>query len=382
MPSRRTCSRSSHAGRDAGDPLRVGRPRGVGQSELVRHVRRSAPRFLRQRREPADPGRRRAYNQTDSGQTEDGGAALDYSAVWLYNTDALLLLEGAGGRRCRGCSGRTPRTPRSRPPGCRRSTGSLRRLPITFKSRAPSGRPRISTGRSTTRAGRISGKDDPRGERANLCADTYGYQVGGTFDASTLSLQRDFPIIEAHDDQLLIGRFGYTGTGGNAVPREPGHSDWSIVGPDPSNVPFLKLMQCCFNDQIQFNVRTGGQWSAVGSANGFLHHIVATGSDIRCAPSCEARDALLNGRAAPIPVALVRTQHCPPPSPSRATACSPCAIRCSRSSSGTGRDPTQTAWRRRRTNLADPARDMAWTFSTRGAVLAALREHRRVDDRT
>jgi hypothetical protein len=307
----------------------------------------------------------RAYNQTDSGQTEDGGAALDYSAVWLYNTDAYFCSKGledvaVGVQRANAENAALAAAGLPTIDGLASQVADY--VQITSPIRANTDQ----YWAIDNSCWEISpGKTIPVEMRANLCADTYGYQVGGTFDASTLSLQRDFPIIEAHDNQLLIGRFGYTGTGGNAVPREPGHSDWSIVGPDPTNVPFLKLMQCCFNDQIQFNVRTGGEWNVVGSGNGFLHHIVATGSDLRCAPSCEARDALLNGRAAPIP------RPCPNQTVPSLTRDSVLAMRNPMFSFlvWNGQDSTQTCLADAgATNLADlpPARDTAWTFTTSG----------------
>ena len=130
--------------------------------------------------------------------------------------------------------------------------------------------------------------------RVNLCNATYGQIL----DPTNPSPQRDFPIVHARDGSLQIGRFGYTnGTPGTRQPGGP----WVVVGPDPSNAPFMRLMQCCFHNQVSFNLRTGGEWSAVGSANGFLHHVVATGADGTCAPSCELRDVLLNARSAPVP---------------------------------------------------------------------------------
>ncbi|MGO8992283.1 MAG: hypothetical protein ACLQVI_03070, partial [Polyangiaceae bacterium] len=103
----------------------------------------------------------------------------------------------------------------------------------------------------------------------------------------------------------------------------------------------------------------------VGSGNGFLHHIVATGSDLRCAPSCEARDALLNGRAAPIP------RPCPNQTVPSLTRDSVLAMRNPMFSFlvWNGQDSTQTCLADAgATNLADlpPARDTAWTFTTSG----------------
>jgi hypothetical protein len=123
--------------------------------------------------------------------------------------------------------------------------------------------------------------------RVNACNAFYGQ----TLDATNPNLQRDFPIVEAHDGRLVLGRFGVQGKTSRVV-----------VPDDPSNAPFFAQMQCCFHNQVHFNVRTGGQWAVVGGVQGFLHHIVANaGNDGRCQPSCEPREALLNGRVPPIP---------------------------------------------------------------------------------
>jgi hypothetical protein len=131
----------------------------------------------------------------------------------------------------------------------------------------------------------------------NFCSDVFGQ----TLDPAAPNLQRDFPILEAYDNRLLIGRFGYESMAVARTPGATGSEGWSVVGRDPSNADFLSALQCCFHNQIHFNVRTGGQWSASGSVSGFLHHIIPTAPDQRCAPSCDQREALLNGRAAPVP---------------------------------------------------------------------------------
>lgn len=123
--------------------------------------------------------------------------------------------------------------------------------------------------------------------RYDLCNATFGTV------ADESSPVRDFPVLEAYDDRLVLGRF-FTFTPGAS--RE-------VVYKDPSNAGALKLAQCCFHGQAKFKVRGGGQWVAVGSAYGFLSHQVA-GADGRCGPSCEPREALLNGRAPAVPRGL------------------------------------------------------------------------------
>jgi hypothetical protein len=60
-------------------------------------------------------------------------------------------------------------------------------------------------------------------------------------------------------------------------------------------------MKCCFRNAGTFQVRAGGEWVTVGSASGFLHHVVADPSTNRCIESCDPHGVLLNGRAADVP---------------------------------------------------------------------------------
>jgi hypothetical protein len=321
----------------------------------------------------------RAQNQDDNGNILDGGAgaAPDYSAVWLYNADGYFCSKGiedvaAGAQRASADEQALQAAGLPEIPGLQSQIADY--VQVWNPVRAP------TDSYWTIDNACWAGVSSDPAERAQLCSNTYGLApvpaaVGGqTASISDLSLQRDFPIIEAHDGQLLIGRFAYVG--GQPVPREPGASNWTVVGPDPSNAPFLKLMQCCFGDQIWFNVRTGGQWSTVGSSNGFLHHIVATGSDARCAPSCEARDALLNGRAPPVPRPLV------PGADAGAAAAATCSAgyvpSITRDSVLAMRNPLFSflVWNGQNPTAAcadsPPTRDMAWTFSTRGSFSPLL----------
>jgi hypothetical protein len=135
---------------------------------------------------------------------------------------------------------------------------------------------------------------DPRLSTAQLrhdtCQNTYGF-------ASDQNTQRDFPILEAFDDHVRLGRFFV-----NNGQRE-------VVYADPSNAAQLKLMRCCFHNQVQFKVRTGQLWIAVagavggGPGIGFMSHMTPDDHG-RCAPSCEPRESLLNGRVVTIPAEL------------------------------------------------------------------------------
>jgi hypothetical protein len=124
-------------------------------------------------------------------------------------------------------------------------------------------------------------------DRYNACANTFG---SGQDVNPVMSVQRDFPILEASQNSLVLGRFGYPDG------QPPSTQTREIVAADKSNAPFLKLMQCCFHNQFQFNVRAGNEWVVVGTKIGFLHH-VTEGTGGACVLSCNARDSLMNGRA-------------------------------------------------------------------------------------
>ena len=66
-------------------------------------------------------------------------------------------------------------------------------------------------------------------------------------------------------------------------------------------------MRCCFHNQVRFKVRTGQLWSAVGTSVGggaggvgFFSHLTTDPAG-RCVPSCDPREALLNGRLPTVP---------------------------------------------------------------------------------
>lgn len=151
--------------------------------------------------------------------------------------------------------------------------------------------------------------------RFNACANIFGAQgvdAGGS-GVGTLADQypgRDFPIVQAYDDHLVLGRFGWD-------PKDKQGeqiANRSVVGPDPSNVPFLKLARCCFHHQASFKVRTGGEWVAVGQNGlGLIHH-VQVGPGGACQLSCATSDALKNARAVDLSVAT-------PVDPMKPTAC-------------------------------------------------------------
>ena len=184
---------------------------------------------------------------------------------------------------------------------------------------------------------------DPRldtpAKRQDACVRTFGAGVDQ-------SVQRDFPIVEAYDDHVVLGRFFTTP-----------ENRREVVYKDPSNEANLKLMKCCFHNQARFHVRTGQQWSAVGqtvgggAGVGFLSHITA-GDGGRCVSSCDPRESLLNGRLVTSPastaVNLVTQRN------------SPLAMR----------NPMFAMWMRGGESGDPPARDTQYTFSSRGQFSA------------
>ncbi len=171
--------------------------------------------------------------------------------------------------------------------------------------------------------------------RHDACARTYGSL------ASDQKPTRDFPIIEAYDDRVVLGRF-YTPADGH---RE-------VVYTDPSNASDLKLMQCCFHHQVRFRVRTGQQWSTLGQTPGgggglglFSH--MTTDSAGRCVASCETRESLLNARLATLPYGIDISGI-------------------DKSAAVAMRNPMYSALMIGAKSGKEPVRDMTYSFTTRG----------------
>lgn len=127
-------------------------------------------------------------------------------------------------------------------------------------------------------------------QRYDACNVTFGAPIQPGDERT----DRDFPILEAYEDHLRLGRF--------AAPAGETLSTSSrvIVSRDPSNVARLRLARCCFHDRMAFRVRAANQWVAFGGAVGLLHH-VRQGTGGACVLSCDPREALLNSRAPAVP---------------------------------------------------------------------------------
>lgn len=65
------------------------------------------------------------------------------------------------------------------------------------------------------------------------------------------------------------------------------------------------VVGCCFPTLVDYSVRAGGQWVALGSSSGFLHHVIADPETGVCRPSCDPLSARLSGRARQAPAGPV-----------------------------------------------------------------------------
>ena len=321
--------------RHARRSLLVGRPAGPNRSRLGDHLRGDSPRLLRQWREPARhrPGSHHAQRSDP------------VPVVTLSNTNAFFCSKGVedfslGQQRAQSelAVMTAASSDRSRTSTCRSATTSR----LTDDVRDPSDTywtlPNSCWAENPDAGPGQSARSHPRRRsRRALQRHTYGYIL----DPTNPSLQRDFPIIEAYDDHLVIGRFAYQS--GQVAPRVPGGQlGRGGSGSEQRAVPDADAVLLRQPSALQRR-RTGGQWSAVGSVSGFMNHVGATGEDARCAPTYRSgtrRSSTDARRQCPRPyVAGGETRLTARRSYPRldATASSRCAIRCCRCSSGTGR---------------------------------------------
>jgi hypothetical protein len=144
--------------------------------------------------------------------------------------------------------------------------------------------------------------------RYNACDAVFGTTGDASFNVNT-SYARDFPIVQAFDDHLVLGRFYWppTDNKGNQVSEQT--TNRIVVGPDPGSASSLRFAQCCFHSQAGFAVRTGGEWVASGSSVGLIHHVQTDPATGACVLSCDPRLALANARSFDIPWAQYPTQN-------------------------------------------------------------------------
>jgi hypothetical protein len=156
--------------------------------------------------------------------------------------------------------------------------------------------------------------------RYSTCATVYGADgedaaPEGNQSVADINLTRDFPILEAYNDHLLLGRFGWLTQDMSGANVGEQTNNRTVVGADPSNAPFVRLARCCFHHQATFKVRTGGEWLTLGSATGLLHHVQTDPTTNRCVLTCNAADALENARTFDIPWSTPSTTATSCPSP-------------------------------------------------------------------
>jgi hypothetical protein len=213
--------------------------------------------------------------------------------------------------------------------------------------------------------------------RASVAQDRYNacFQTFDAADNADTHYSRDFPIIEAYNDRLVLGRFGWlpsppAGDGGagddagtgTTVGEQPNNR--VVVAGDASNPPFLRFARCCFHHQANFKVRTGGEWVANSSTTGFLHHVVTDPATNRCVVSCNQADVLKNARAFDVPWAVPDTTGaCNSPAlPPGLDRNSPLAFRNPMFSFVIWQGCTPLV----ANDHTETARDMQWRFSLRG----------------
>jgi hypothetical protein len=151
--------------------------------------------------------------------------------------------------------------------------------------------------------------------RHDVCSQTFGSAV----DADK-HLLRDLPILRADDESLQVSRFawrtdssGGSADGGPATSSAERTTNRLVQPPDASNASWLRPVRCCFHHQATFKVRAGGEWVAVGSAVGLLHHVTSGPSG--CALSCDPQKVLLNARTFDIPWSTDGACNAPNPFP-------------------------------------------------------------------
>jgi hypothetical protein len=165
-----------------------------------------------------------------------------------------------------------------------------------------------------------SGKDVAR-NRYNLCQQTFGppdNPTNGPYSLADNYLLRDFPIVEAFDDHLVVTRFQWNPGESSCPERTTNRTVFAGTngdGRDPSNTQYFKLAQCCFHNQAGFKIRTGGEWAVVGQNGlGFVHHVQTDPTSGRCVLSCDPLDVLRNGRTFDIPYGIAGAPNqCAPP---------------------------------------------------------------------
>ena len=108
----------------------------------------------------------------------------------------------------------------------------------------------------------------------SLCAQFFG-------PIEIQSVNRDYRIVEAHEDYLLIEPRSY----------------------DPATMSTTRRQQlsefasCCFPGSTAYGIRAGHQWLVRGAATGFAHDVITDPASLRCVADCNPLVSRLRGRA-------------------------------------------------------------------------------------
>jgi hypothetical protein len=119
-------------------------------------------------------------------------------------------------------------------------------------------------------------ENDDYWSKQGSCSFLSCKQTFGTIDAPLAT--RDLRIVEAGDGALSLEH------------RSP-------AGEDAAS------LSCCFPGVAKYAIRPGSQWTALGSAVGFLHNVRADDRGV-CRPRCDTSTAALRGRVTETPIAL------------------------------------------------------------------------------
>jgi hypothetical protein len=112
--------------------------------------------------------------------------------------------------------------------------------------------------------------------------------------AEVQSAQRDFRIVQASEDRLLVEPRSYV----------PGSE---AVGTETRRRQLSEFAACCFPDMMLFQIRAGHQWVVRGAGTGFAHAVTTDPSSLRCVADCNPMASRQRGRA----YEIACSQDCP-----------------------------------------------------------------------
>lgn len=111
--------------------------------------------------------------------------------------------------------------------------------------------------------------------------------------AELQSPQRDFRIVQASEDRLLVEPRSYA----------PGEMS------ETRRRQLSEFAACCFPKTMPFQIRAGHQWVIRGSGSGFAHAVTTDPSSLRCVADCNPMASRQRGRA----YEIACSRDCPTP---------------------------------------------------------------------